>query len=59
MATFDITLPVWLRDVQAGVRPSEPIYVGQKLITLLPDALGCRIVDVQTSAMRYYVTLEK
>lgn len=47
------------RDVQAGVRPSEPIYVGQKLIALLPDALGCRLVDVQTSAMRYYITLEK
>lgn len=47
------------RDVQAGVRPSEPIYVGQKLIALLPQALGCRVVDVETSAMRYYVTLEK
>lgn len=47
------------RDVQAGVRPSEPIYVGKKLIALLPDALSCRVVDVGTSAMRYYAVLEK
>lgn len=47
------------RDVQAGVRPSEPIYVGRKLITLLPNALNCRVVDVETSAMRYYIVLER
>ncbi|MBV8189191.1 MAG: methyltransferase domain-containing protein, partial [Alphaproteobacteria bacterium] len=47
------------RDVHAGVRPSEPIYVGESFIGTLPQRLSCLVVDVQTSAMRYYVTLEK
>lgn len=47
------------KDVQAAVRPGEPIYIGEKLLDELPQRLGCRIVDVTTSTMRYYVVLEK
>jgi SAM-dependent methyltransferase len=47
------------RDVQAGVRPSEPIYVGQKWLEGLSESAGCRVLDVEVSPMRYYVTLEK
>jgi SAM-dependent methyltransferase len=47
------------RDVQAAVRPGEPIYIGEKVIRELPEWLGCRVVDVTTSGMRYYVILEK
>src|SRR5262249_56319282 len=42
------------RDVQAAVRPSEPVYVGQKLLKILPERLRCKVVDVPTSALRYY-----
>jgi 2-polyprenyl-3-methyl-5-hydroxy-6-metoxy-1,4-benzoquinol methylase len=45
-------------DVQAAVRPGEPIYVAQKVIDELPR-LGCRVVDVTTSGTRYFVVLEK
>lgn len=45
-------------DVQAAVRPGEPIYIGQKVIDELPR-LGCRVVDVTTSGTRYFVVLEK
>ena len=47
------------RDVQAAVRPGEPIYIGEKVMKELPGHLGCKVVDVTTSGMRYYVVLEK
>ena len=47
------------KDATGPVRPSEHIYVGRMLIDQLPDRLGCRIVEVKTSNMRYYVVLEK
>lgn len=46
-------------DVQAAVRPGEPIYIGEKLVGELPQRLGCRIVSLTTSGMRYYLVLEK
>jgi len=46
-------------DVQAAVRPGEPIYIGEKVVKDLPRRLGCRVLDVKTSGMRYYVVLEK
>ena len=46
-------------DVQAAVRPGEPIYIGEKLMAELPSRVGCRQVSLSTSAMRYYVVLEK
>jgi SAM-dependent methyltransferase len=46
-------------DVQAAVRPGEPIYIGEKVMKELPSRLGCKVVDVTTSGMRYYVVLEK
>ncbi len=46
-------------DVQSAVRPGEPIYIGEKVMKDLPERLGCRVVDVTTSGMRYYVVLEK
>lgn len=47
------------RDVQAAVRPAEPIYIGEKIVAEMPDRLGCRVVDVRTSPMRYFIVLEK
>lgn len=47
------------QDVQAAVRPGEPIYIGEKVLKDLPQRLGCRVIDVTTSSMRYYVILEK
>lgn len=47
------------KDVQAAVRPGEPIYIGGRLLGELPRRLGCRIANVTTSTMRYYVVLEK
>ena len=47
------------RDVQAAVRPGEPIYIGEKVMNELPRRLNCRIVDITTSGTRYYVVLEK
>ena len=47
------------KDVKAAVRPGEPIYIGEKVLNDLPARLGCRIVDMTTSSMRYYVVLEK
>lgn len=46
-------------DVQAAVRPGEPIYIGEKVMKELPDRLRCKVIDVTTSGMRYYVVLEK
>ncbi|GEP58621.1 methyltransferase domain-containing protein [Reyranella soli] len=46
-------------DVQAAVRPGEPIYIGPKVVNDLPRHLGCRIVNTTTSRMRYYIVLEK
>ena len=46
-------------DVQAAVRPGEPIYIGPKVVSDLPQQLGCRIVSTTTSSMRYYIVLEK
>jgi SAM-dependent methyltransferase len=46
-------------DVQAAVRPGEPIYIGPKVVNDLPRHLGCRIVSTTTSRMRYYIVLEK
>ncbi|MBY0320959.1 MAG: methyltransferase domain-containing protein [Reyranella sp.] len=47
------------KDASGPVRPSEHLYVGQKLIEQLPARLGCRVKQVTTSNMRYYVMLEK
>ncbi|MGE5268697.1 MAG: class I SAM-dependent methyltransferase [Thiohalocapsa sp.] len=47
------------RDVQAAIRPEEPIYIGERVVKELPERLGCRIVDLRTSSMRYYIVLEK
>lgn len=47
------------RDVQAAVRPGEPIYIGEKVMNELPRQLNCRILDTTTSGTRYYVVLEK
>jgi SAM-dependent methyltransferase len=47
------------RDVQAAVRPGEPIYIGEKVMKELPQRLGCKLLDVTTSSMRYYAVLEK
>lgn len=47
------------KDATGPVRPSEHVYVGRKLIDQLPTRLGCRVVEVTTSNMRYYVVLEK
>lgn len=47
------------KDATGPVRPSEHIYVGRMFIDQLPDWLGCRIVEVKSSNMRYYVVLEK
>lgn len=55
---FFFTAQRYGSDVQAAVRPGEPIYVGQKVIDELPR-LGCRIVDMTTSGTRYFVVLEK
>ncbi|MBV8186559.1 MAG: class I SAM-dependent methyltransferase [Alphaproteobacteria bacterium] len=46
-------------DVQAVVRPGEPIYIAARLVDELPGRLGCRVVNVTTSIMRYYIVLEK
>jgi 2-polyprenyl-3-methyl-5-hydroxy-6-metoxy-1,4-benzoquinol methylase len=46
-------------DVQAVVRPGEPIYIGEKVVDELPKRLGCRIVNLTTSMTRYYIVLEK
>jgi 2-polyprenyl-3-methyl-5-hydroxy-6-metoxy-1,4-benzoquinol methylase len=46
-------------DVQAAVRPGEPIYIGEKVVSELPEQVGCRIVSMSTSGMRYYIVLEK
>jgi len=46
-------------DVRAAVRPGEPIYVAARLVDELPRRLGCKVLDVATSATRYYVVLEK
>lgn len=46
-------------DVQAAVRPGEPIYIGPRVVNDLPRHLGCRIVNMTTSRMRYYIVLEK
>jgi 2-polyprenyl-3-methyl-5-hydroxy-6-metoxy-1,4-benzoquinol methylase len=46
-------------DVQAAVRPGEPIYIGEKVIGDLPRSLDCRIANLTTSGMRYYLVLEK
>jgi SAM-dependent methyltransferase len=45
--------------VRAAVRPGEPIYIGDKLVHELPDRLGCRVVNLTMSAMRYHTVLEK
>ena len=46
-------------NLQAAVRPGEPIYIGEKVLNELPQRLGCQVVNVTTSGMRYYVILEK
>lgn len=46
-------------DVQAAVRPGEPIYIGPKVVNDLPRMLGCKVLGTTTSRMRYYVVLEK
>jgi 2-polyprenyl-3-methyl-5-hydroxy-6-metoxy-1,4-benzoquinol methylase len=46
-------------DVQAAVRPGEPIYIGEKTANELPQHLHCRVISKKTSTMRYYVVLEK
>jgi SAM-dependent methyltransferase len=46
-------------DVQAVVRPGEPIYIGPKVVEELPERLGCRLINMTTSMMRYYIVIEK
>ena len=46
-------------DVQAAIRPGEPIYIGEKLMAEMPSRVGCRQLSLSTSTMRYYVVLEK
>jgi SAM-dependent methyltransferase len=46
-------------DVTAAVRPGEPIYIGEKLIDELPQRVGCRVVSIATTGMRYSIVLEK
>jgi hypothetical protein len=37
----------------------EPIHIGEKVVARIPAALGCRIVNVPTGGMRYFIVLEK
>jgi 2-polyprenyl-3-methyl-5-hydroxy-6-metoxy-1,4-benzoquinol methylase len=46
-------------DTKAAVRPGEPIYIGERVINELPGRVGCKVLDVSTTATRYYVVLEK
>jgi hypothetical protein len=46
-------------DTQAAVRPSEPIYIGERVVNEIPQRLDCRVIDKKTSGMRYYLVLEK
>ncbi len=46
-------------DVQASIRPGEPIYISETLVEDLPLRLGCTIVDRWTSGTRYFVVLER
>jgi len=46
-------------DASGPVRPAEQVYLGAKGIEQLTLRLGCRVVAVSNSNMRYYVTLER
>lgn len=46
-------------DARGPVRPAEQVYLGAKGIEQLTLRLGCRVVGVSDSNMRYYVTLER
>jgi SAM-dependent methyltransferase len=46
-------------DVRAAVRPGEPIYIGDKVVSELPEWLGCRLLSRTTSATRYHVHLRR
>lgn len=46
-------------DVQAPIRPGEPIYIGETLVEDLPRRLGCSIAETWTSGARYFVVLER
>lgn len=46
-------------DARGPVRPAEQIYLGAKGIEQLTLRLGCRVVGMSDSNMRYYVTLER
>ncbi len=46
-------------DARGPVRPSEQVYLSARGLERLTALLGCRIVDVSESNMRYSVTLER
>src|SRR5262249_32528487 len=46
-------------DVKLAIRPGEPIYIGPKVIDLLPQLLPCRTIDVTANGSRYFVVLER
>ncbi len=46
-------------DVQAAIRPGEPIYIGEKVVEELPRRLSCRILSKASSGTRYYLVLAK
>ena len=51
-------LAVWCEEAGHDVR--FLCYTGNEdVIRELPARLGCRIIDVATSGMRYYVVLER
>lgn len=46
-------------DVQASVRPGEPIYISETLVEELPRRLDCTVADMWTSGASYFVVLER
>jgi len=46
-------------DVNLSIRPGEPIYIGSRLLELLPEIFGCIVVNVATAGSRYFIVLEK
>jgi len=46
-------------DVKLAVRPGEPIYIGPKMLDLLPKLLPCRLLNVKATGARYFILLER
>jgi SAM-dependent methyltransferase len=46
-------------DVNAAVRPGEPIYIGQKYLELIETFLPCKVIDVAPTGTRYFIVIEK